>query len=90
MAARIALGHHERFDGSGYPRTLAGEEIPIEARIVAVADVLDALLSDRPYRPAMSVEEARAVIEAGRGTQFDPEIVDVLLAHLEDALALRD
>ncbi|HET8955829.1 MAG TPA: HD domain-containing phosphohydrolase [Solirubrobacterales bacterium] len=90
MAARIALGHHERFDGSGYPRALAGDEIPIEARIVAVADVLDALLSDRPYRPAMSVEEARAVIEAGRGTQFDPEIVDVLLAHLEDALALRD
>lgn len=90
MAARIALGHHERFDGSGYPRALAGEEIPIEARIAAVADVLDALLSDRPYRPAMSVEEATAVIEAGRGTQFDPEIVDVLLAHLEDALALRD
>jgi putative two-component system response regulator len=90
MAARIALGHHERFDGSGYPRALAGDEIPIEARIVAVADVLDALLSDRPYRPAMSVEEARAVIESGRGTQFDPEIVDVLLAHLEDALALKD
>jgi PAS domain S-box-containing protein len=90
MAARIALGHHERFDGGGYPRALVGEEIPVEARIVAVADVLDALLGERPYRPAMSVEEATAVIEAGRGTQFDPEIVDVLLAHLGDALALRD
>jgi putative two-component system response regulator len=90
MAARIALAHHERFDGSGYPRGLAGDEIPIEARIVAVADVLDALLSDRPYRQAMSTEEATAVIEEGRGTQFDPEVVDVLLAHLEDALALRD
>lgn len=90
MAARIALSHHERFDGNGYPRALAGEEIPIEARIVAVADVLDALLSDRPYRPALSVEEATTVIEAGRGTQFDPEVVDVLLAHLGDALALRD
>ncbi|HEX6782446.1 MAG TPA: HD domain-containing phosphohydrolase [Solirubrobacterales bacterium] len=90
MAARIALAHHERFDGSGYPRGLAGDEIPIEARIVAVADVLDALLGDRPYRQAMSVEEATAVIEEGRGTQFDPEVVDVLLAHLEDALTLRD
>jgi putative two-component system response regulator len=90
MAARIALNHHERFDGTGYPRGLAGDEIPIEARIVAVADVLDALLSDRPYRPAMSIEEATATIQEGRGTQFDPEIVDVLLAHLEDTLALRD
>lgn len=90
MAARIALGHHECFDGSGYPRALAGEEIPVEARIVAVVDTLDALLSERPYRPAMSVAEAAAVLEAERGTHFDPEIVDVLLAHLEDALALRD
>jgi putative two-component system response regulator len=89
MAARIALGHHERFDGTGYPRALAGDEIPIEARIVAVADVLDALLSDRPYRPAMNVEAATALIQEGRGTQFDPEVVDVLLAHLEGALALR-
>lgn len=90
MAARIALYHHERFDGSGYPRALAGEEIPVEARIVAVVDALDALLSERPHRPAMTVREATAVIESGRGTQFDPEIVDVLLAHIEDALALRD
>jgi putative two-component system response regulator len=89
MAARIALTHHEWFDGSGYPRGLAGEEIPIEGRIVAVADVLDALLSDRPYRPAMSVEEAVELIKEGRGTQFDPEVVDALLEHLEDVLELR-
>jgi putative two-component system response regulator len=89
MAARIALDHHERFDGTGYPNGLAGEEIPIEARIVAIADVLDALLSDRPYRPAMSVAEAATVIEDERGTHFDPQVVDVLLAHLEEALALR-
>jgi putative two-component system response regulator len=89
MAARIALTHHEWFDGSGYPRGLGGEEIPIEGRIVAVADVLDALLSDRPYRPAMSIEEAVGVIRDGRGTHFDPEVVDVLLEHLEDALELR-
>ncbi|HST70324.1 MAG TPA: HD domain-containing phosphohydrolase [Solirubrobacterales bacterium] len=89
MAGRIALTHHEWFDGSGYPRGLQGEEIPIEGRIVAVADVFDALLSDRPYRPAMSAEEAEAILKEGRGTQFDPEVVDVLLEHLEDAQALR-
>jgi putative two-component system response regulator len=90
MAARIALTHHEWFDGSGYPRGLAGEEIPIEGRIVAVADVFDALLSDRPYRKAMSPDEAVELIRTGRGTQFDPEVVDVLLEHIEDAQALRE
>jgi putative two-component system response regulator len=90
MAARIALTHHERFDGTGYPQGLAGEEIPIEGRIVAVADVFDALLSDRPYRPALGTGEAIELVRRGRGTQFDPEVVDVLLEHLEDAIALRD
>jgi PAS domain S-box-containing protein len=90
MAARIALTHHEWFDGTGYPQRLEGEEIPIEGRIVAVADVFDALLSDRPYRPALSIEEAITLIRGGRGTQFDPEVVDVLLEHIEDAIALRD
>lgn len=89
MAARIAHGHHERFDGGGYPQGLAGEEIPIEARIVAVADVFDALLSDRPYRRAMSVADATAVIRDGRGSHFDPAVVDALLGHLDEALALR-
>ncbi|HEX7278493.1 MAG TPA: HD domain-containing phosphohydrolase [Solirubrobacterales bacterium] len=89
MAARIALTHHEWFDGGGYPRGLAGEEIPIEGRIVAVADVFDALLSDRPYRAAMSLEEAVEILRSGRDTQFDPEVVDVLLEHLGDAQALR-
>lgn len=89
MAARIALTHHEWFDGSGYPRGLAGEEIPIEGRIVAVADVFDALLSDRSYRAAMSVEEAAAIIRDGSGTHFDPEVVEVLLEHLEDAIEMR-
>ena len=69
MAATIALTHHERFDGSGYPQGLSGEEIPLEGRIVAVADVFDALLSDRCYRPAMSVEEA---VEADRRGQRHP------------------
>jgi PAS domain S-box-containing protein len=89
MAARIALTHHERYDGSGYPQGLSGEEIPIEGRIVAVADVFDALLSDRCYRAPMSVQEAAAVIEEGKGTHFDPEVAQFLLDHLEEALALR-
>lgn len=89
LAGSIALTHHERFDGSGYPQGLAGEEIPIEGRIAAVADVFDALLSDRSYRPAMSVDEAVAVMEEGSGTQFDPQIVDALLDNLEEMLEIR-
>jgi putative two-component system response regulator len=89
LAGVIALTHHERYDGSGYPKGLVGEEIPLEGRITAVADVFDALLSDRSYRPAMSVDQAVAVIKHGRGSQFDPGIVDVLLEHIEDALLIR-
>jgi len=89
LAATIALTHHERFDGSGYPRGLAGEEIPIEGRIAALADVFDALLSDRSYRPALALADAVALIREGRGTHFDPRLVDLLLAHLDDVLELR-
>ncbi len=89
MAAHIALTHHEWFDGSGYPGGRTGEEIPLEGRIVAVADVFDALLSDRPYRPAMAVEEAAAVIEAESGSHFDPAIATLLLDNLEEALSRR-
>jgi PAS domain S-box-containing protein len=90
LAATIALTHHERYDGSGYPNGLAGEEIPIEGRITAVADVFDALLSDRCYRPALTVKRAIATIEEGSGTQFDPQIVELLLDHLGEALSLRN
>jgi diguanylate cyclase (GGDEF)-like protein/PAS domain S-box-containing protein len=89
LAGAIALTHHERYDGSGYPRGLAGEEIPLEGRITAVADVFDALLSDRSYRPAMSVDQAVGVIKDGRGSHFDPRIVDVLLEHIDEALLIR-
>ena len=89
LAATIALTHHERFDGSGYPRGLAGEAIPVEGRIAALADVFDALLSDRTYRPALTVPEAVVLIRDGTGTHFDPRIVGLLLRHLEAALALR-
>jgi PAS domain S-box-containing protein len=88
-AATIALTHHERYDGSGYPHGLAGQEIPVEGRITAVADVFDALLSDRCYRPAFTVDETAEIIKEGSGTQFDPQIVDLLLEHLGEALSLR-
>jgi putative two-component system response regulator len=71
------LRHHERYDGAGYPGCLLGEDIPMEARIVAVADTFDAMITDRPYRRALSYEHARREILHGRGTQFDPTVVDV-------------
>ena len=73
------LGHHERFDGSGYPRGLKGEEIPLGARILAVVDVYEALTSDRPYHKAISKEEAINILKSGAGSQFDSKIVDVFL-----------
>jgi PAS domain S-box-containing protein len=89
LAASIALTHHERYDGSGYPQGLVGEEIPLEGRITAIADVFDALLSDRHYRPALTVEETVEVVKAGRGSHFDPQIADLLLGHLDEALSVR-
>jgi putative two-component system response regulator len=78
MGAAIAWTHHEKWDGTGYPRGLVGEDIPLEGRIVAVADVLDALTSVRPYKQAWSVAEARAFIEKGSGKHFDPQCVRAL------------
>ena len=79
LAATIAWTHHERVDGTGYPRGLAGDEIPLEGRIVAVVDVYDALTSDRPYRAALTPAEALAVLRQGRATSFDPEVLDAFL-----------
>lgn len=79
VAANIALDHHERWDGKGYPNHLKGEEIPLEARIMALADVYDALTSERPYKKAYPKEEAIQMILEGRGTQFDPELTDIFL-----------
>jgi PAS domain S-box-containing protein len=76
LASTIAWTHHEKFDGSGYPRGLVGEDIPIEGRIVAIADVYDALTSDRVYRPAFPVSTALAMMAADRGTHFDPGLLD--------------
>jgi len=77
----IALRHHERYDGSGYPDGLVGEQIPIEARIVAVADVLDALLSPRPYKPSWTLDDALEYLHAQAGILFDPRCVEVLLRN---------
>ena len=76
-AARIALSHHERWDGSGYPHGLAGEDILFDARITAIADVYDALRSVRPYKPAFSHPKAVGIMKEGAGTQFDPRIFTV-------------
>lgn len=78
-AAEIVYAHHERYDGTGYPQGLKGDQIPWGARICAVAETFDAITSDRPYRAARSLEAAQAEIEAGSGKQFDPEAVKVFL-----------
>jgi HD-GYP domain-containing protein (c-di-GMP phosphodiesterase class II) len=82
--ARDGLGcvlhHHERWDGAGYPHGLKGEEIPIEARVIAVADAYDAMTSDRPYRRALSHAEAAAEVERCAGTQFDPQVARAFLS----------
>ncbi|MDX6491732.1 MAG: hypothetical protein QOD43_1977 [Gaiellaceae bacterium] len=78
-AIPYVLYHHERWDGTGYPSGKAGEEIPVEARVLAIADAFDAMTSDRPYRSALSREEALAEVERCAGTQFDPKIARVFL-----------
>jgi PAS domain S-box-containing protein len=90
MAAVIAGTHHERWDGRGYPKELAGEAIPLVGRIVAVADVFDALTHDRPYKPAWTVERAIAEIGAGSGSQFDPRVVTAFLALRDELVTLGD
>jgi HD-GYP domain-containing protein (c-di-GMP phosphodiesterase class II) len=83
ISAAVAYEHHEKWDGSGYPRGLRGEEISIYGRIVAIVDVYDALTSNRVYRQAMSSEEVLDILRQGRGTHFDPELLDVFLDHAE-------
>jgi putative two-component system response regulator len=78
-AKKIALSHHEQYDGQGYPEGLAGDEIPLCSRIMAVADVYDALVEDRIYRPALSHSSAVHIIRDGRGTTFDPVLVDIFI-----------
>ena len=83
LASEIAYSHHERWDGSGYPRGLAGDEIPVTGRLMALADVYDALISKRVYKPPMTHGEAARIIVEGRGKDFDPAVVDVFVVAQE-------
>ncbi len=89
MGAEIALGHHEKFDGSGYPYGLAGEDIPMSARIVAVADVFDALTSSRCYKPAWSDQDALGLLLSESGKHFDPQCVDAFLSQITRIREIR-
>ncbi|HVR48647.1 MAG TPA: HD domain-containing phosphohydrolase [Pseudorhodoferax sp.] len=90
MAARIALSHHEKWNGKGYPHGLAGAAIPLEARIVAIADVFDALVHARPYKPAWSVEQAGSLLQREAGQHFDPALTAVFLHCLPRMLEIRE
>jgi response regulator RpfG family c-di-GMP phosphodiesterase len=89
LAAEIALSHHENWDGSGYPRGLRGEDIPLVGRITMLADVFDALGSDRCYKDAWEWQRIRSFITEQRGIKFDPKLVDLMLEHWEEAIAIR-
>jgi putative two-component system response regulator len=89
VAAEIARTHHEKYDGSGYPRGLKGDDIPLFGRIVAVADVFDALTSERPYKKAWSIEQATQLIREGAGAHFDPTCVEAFLTDFDDVLAIK-
>ncbi len=86
----VALQHHEKWDGSGYPKGLKGEEIHIFARIVMITDVFDALASDRPYKKAFPIEKILAIMEEGRGSFFDPHLLQLFLDNLQQFVAIRD
>ncbi|MCY4756072.1 HD-GYP domain-containing protein [Pelomonas aquatica] len=90
LAAEVALHHHERWDGTGYPRGLAGEDIPLSGRIVAVVDYFDALTMDRCYRPAFADDRALAMLADLSGSAFDPAVVATFLAHASELIQLRE
>jgi len=89
-AAEVALSHHERWDGTGYPSGLRGEAIPLSGRIVSVVDFFDALTMDRVYRPAFPDEVALEMLSLERGRAFDPRLVDCFTGHADEMIALRD
>jgi putative two-component system response regulator len=90
MAAAIALSHHEKWDGTGYPKRVSGLDIPLAGRITAVADVFDALTSVRPYKPAWPLDKALDFLRSNRGSHFDPACVDAFLVSLEEILAVAE
>ena len=90
VAKEVAYSHHERWDGTGYPDGLQGEDIPLSARICAIADVFDALTSDRPYKKAWELEDAVVEINHGKGTQFDPDLIDIFNDTLDEFIAIKE
>ncbi len=89
LAESIALAHHEKWDGSGYPKALSGTEIPLEARIVAIADVFDALTSERPYKKAWTVEESIQLLQNEKGKHFEPRLVDLFIEQMPKILETK-
>jgi signal transduction histidine kinase len=90
MGATVALTHHERFDGSGYPKGTAGKDIPLVGRIVAIADVFDALMSKRSYKEAFSLDKTLEIMRNDSGTHFDPEILDLFLENVPELIAIHE
>ncbi len=90
MARVVSLTHHERWDGKGYPAGLAGEEIPLEGRIAAIADVFDALTTERPYKKAWDVEKAVQLLQTESGKHFDPHLVEVFMENLDEILVIKE
>lgn len=88
FAADIATCHHEKWDGSGYPKGLSGEAIPLSARIMAIADVFDALVSERCYKDPIPADDAIRIIHESSGTHFDPKLVEVFLRHQNEFKAI--
>jgi putative two-component system response regulator len=89
VAETVAMTHHEKWDGSGYPRGLRGEEIPLMGRVTAVADVFDALTMKRCYKPPFSMEQSVGIITEGKGRHFDPNMVDIFLANLDQFVSIQ-
>lgn len=90
LGRTIAAQHHEKWDGSGYPNGLRGEDIDLTARIVTIVDIFDALLSERPYKKPFSMDQAVAIMEEGRGVFFDPQLLEVFMKHLSTFVAIRN
>jgi len=90
LAKLVSMTHHEKFDGSGYPKQLKGEDIPIEGRIVALADVFDALTSVRPYKDAWTIEAAMDLIHSEKGKHFDPQLVEIFEQQLEQIIEIKE
>ena len=90
LAHTLAIEHHEKWDGSGYPNGIKGEEISVEGRIVAIADVFDALTSKRPYKEAWSVEKTVLHMQEQAGTHFDPALIELLVKNLDDIIAIKN